>query len=67
MIPTREELEQGRRKEARIYGYFWSFCNLNPCCEDCDRLVRFGCKVKRKIEDIQIKRILRICKDKEGK
>ena len=61
---TREELEQGRHRynPHRVYGYFWSFCELNDCCEDCDKIVRFGCEVKRKIESLQEKRILKICK-----
>lgn len=59
---TREELEQGRYRGYRTYGYFWSFCEQNICCEDCDKLVRIGCVLKRKIEDVQTKRILKICK-----
>ena len=61
---TREELEQGRhrRNPDRVYGYFWSFCEQNSCCEDCDKIIRFGCSVKRIIEEWQTKRILRICK-----
>lgn len=66
MIPTREQLEDGRHYDRRIYGYFWSFCELNRSCEECDRLIRFGCKLKRCIEELQTKRILRICKPKEG-
>lgn len=67
MTPTREQLEEGRHYDCRIYGYFWSFCNLNRSCEECDRIIRFGCKVKNKIEDLQIKRILRICKPEPPK
>ena len=59
---TREELEEGRHRGHKTYGYFWSFCEQQRCCEDCDKRIRFGCKVKRKIEDIQINRILKICK-----
>lgn len=59
---TREQLEQGRHIGHRIYGYFRSFCSQNDCCENCDIFVRFGCKVKRKIEDMQTKRVLKICK-----
>lgn len=65
MIPTRQQLEEGRHRGYRTYGYFWSFCEQNRCCEDCDRFVRFGCKLKRKIEDMQTKRILRVCKTEE--
>lgn len=62
MNMTRDELEQGRHRGYRTYGYFWSFCEQNRCCEDCDKLVRIGCILKRKIEDVQTKRILKICK-----
>lgn len=65
MIPTRKQLEEGRHREYKTYGYFWSFCELNRCCEDCDRLIRLGCKLKRSVESAQEKRILRICKEKD--
>lgn len=63
---TREELEQARREidehgVTRIYGYKRAFCSLNDCCENCDKHIRFWCKVTRKIEKIQEKRILKIC------
>lgn len=64
---TRDELEQGRYRGYRTYGYFWSFCEQNRCCEDCDKLVRIGCILKRKIEDVQTKRILKICKPEPQK
>jgi len=59
---TREQLEEGRHKDNRTYGYLWSFCDQTRSCEECDRVVRLGCKIQRKIEDIQTKRILRICR-----
>ena len=67
MIPTRQQLENGRNRDFRVYGYFWSFCELNRSCEECDRIIRFGCTVKRKIEELQTKRILRICKSAQPK
>jgi len=63
MIPTRQQLEEGRHHSYRVYGYFWSFCELNDCCDRCDRTIRFWCKVKCAIERVQTKRILRICKE----
>ncbi len=67
MIPTRKQLEEGRiHNDGRIctiYGYFWSFCELQRSCDDCNKIIRFGCKVKRKIEVLQEKMILRICKE----
>lgn len=65
MIPTRQELEDGRHIGYKTYGYLHSFCNWNECCEDCDRTIRFWCIVKRKIEELQTKRILKICKLKQ--
>ena len=62
MIPTREQLEEGRHYRYCTYGYFWSFCELNRSCEECDKTIRIGCIIKRKIEELQTKRILRICK-----
>lgn len=59
---TREELEQGRHRGYKTYGYFWSFCEQTRSCENCDKWVRIGCLLKRKIEDVQTKRILKICK-----
>lgn len=69
MIPTREQLEDGRCIGFRKYGYFYSFCECNRSCEECDKIIRIGCIAKRKIEDLQTKRILRMCKPeplKEG-
>jgi len=59
---TKEDLENGRNIGYKKYGYFWSFCNQTNSCECCDKFIRFGCKIKRNIEDIQTKRILKICK-----
>lgn len=67
MIPTREQLEEARHVFFRTYGHFTAFCNLNSSCEECDRIIRFGCTVKRKIEELQTKRILRICKSEPPK
>lgn len=68
MTPTRKQLEDGRCVGFRKYGYFYSFCEWNSSCEECDKIIYFGCKVKRKIEDLQTKRILRLCRpeQKEG-
>lgn len=60
---TKEQLEQGRHRGHCVYGYYSSYCFQTDSCERCDKFVRFGCKIKNKIEDIQTKRILKICKD----
>lgn len=67
---TYEELEQGRHRynPHRIYGYFFSYCKRMRSCEECkenDKKIWKGCARKRKIEDRQTKRILKICKSKE--
>ena len=63
MIPTRKQLEEARYYFGfRTYGHFTAFCDLNRSCEECDSIIRFGCTVKRKIGELQTKRILRICK-----
>ena len=67
MIPTRQQLEDGRHCGFRTYGYFWSFCELNRSCEECDKTIRIGCVMKRKIEELQTKRILSICKSEPPK
>ena len=64
-MATRCELEGNRRQGYRIYGYKHSYCDLQRSCEECDKVIRIGCKVIRVIEDLQIRRILKICK--EGK
>ena len=61
---TREELNQGRHEynTHRVYGYKHSYCKLTDSCEKCDKYIRLGRKVINKIEDMQTKRILKICK-----
>lgn len=60
---TRKELEESRHRGINIYGYKKAFCLGQSCCENCDKNIRFWCKVIRKIEEIQKKRILKICKE----
>ena len=59
---TREELEEGRVQGYRTYGYKKAYCDLTPSCESCDRIIRNLCRIIRFIEDIQTKRILKLCK-----
>lgn len=67
MMPTREQLEEARHVGYCTFDYFTAFCNLNRSCEECDSIIRFGCKVKNKIEEFQKKRVLRICKPEPPK
>ena len=60
---TREQLEDLRHQGYRLYGYKKAFCDGNSCCEKCDKVVRIGCRLISKIEDLQTKRILQICQD----
>lgn len=61
----RQTLENGRRIGNRIYGYKVSYCEQIRSCDECDRLVAFGCKAILKIEKLQTKRILRICDERK--
>ena len=56
----RKTLEESRREGRRVQGYKDAYCQLQSCCEECDRKVRFWCKVIRKIEKLQVKIILKI-------
>ena len=60
---TKKQLEESRHQGYNYYGYKKAYCDLNDCCEHCDSVIRFWCRVIRKIEDVQIKRILKICKE----
>lgn len=66
---SREQLEQGRHRcnPYRICGYKASYCEQMGTCEVCNTGLRLGCRIIRKIEDIQTKRILKICKKGVGK
>lgn len=64
---NRQELEDARHIGHRTYGYKIAYCTHIPCCNDCDKVVALGCKIMRKIEDLQTKRILWICKTAERK
>ena len=60
---TRKELSEARFQGNHVYGYFKAYCDLNECCEHCNCLVRLLCKLKKKIEALQVKIILHICKE----
>ena len=59
---TREQLDENLRRDYRLIGHKSAYCDLIDSCEECDAVVRFGCMIIRKIEEIQKKRILRICR-----
>lgn len=44
-------------------GYFAAYCGEISHCGECNRRVRFLCKVKDKIAMLQQNIILRICKE----
>lgn len=60
---TREELNESRFQGNNVRGYFKAYCDLNDCCEYCNRWVRMFCRLKNKIEELQVKIILHICKE----
>ena len=60
---TRKDLLAARFQGDHVYDYFKAYCDLNECCEHCNCLVRLLCKLKRKIEALQVKIILHICKE----
>ena len=62
---TRSELEYNRRQGYMVYGYKHSYCDSQRSCDECDKVIRIGCKVIRVIEDLQIRQILKICKEGE--
>lgn len=59
---TREELEKSRKRAYRLVSRKEAYCDLINSCDECDRAVCFWCWVIRRIDGIQTKRILRICK-----
>lgn len=63
---TRKQLEIARHQGCGVYGYKKAFCDLHDCCEECDKKVRFICKLIAKMEKLQDKRILKICRPEEG-
>lgn len=63
---SREQLEESRRRGGCVYGYKTAFYELHDCCEVCDKKVRFVCKIICCLEELQIKRILKICQPAEG-
>lgn len=60
---TRKELDKAKIQVNVVYGYFKAYCKLNDCCEYCNCWVRMLCKLKDKIEKLQTKIILYICKE----
>ena len=62
---TKDELSAYRRKGHKVYGWFSAYCCSQSCFDNCDKIVRFGCKLKTKIEAVQTRRILRIYKDED--
>lgn len=65
VVITRKQLEESRRRNGKIYGYKKAFCDLNDCCEVCDKKVRFICKIICFLEDLQVNRIFKICQPEE--
>ena len=60
---SRSRLNDSRNRPYGKIGYFQAYCDCVSSCDTCDRFVRALCKLRRKIESIQTKRILHICKE----
>lgn len=60
-----DELFQARFEDYKVYGWFYAYCKLTSSCDVCDRFVRLGCKAKKRIENMQTKRILRVVRREE--
>lgn len=63
---TRKQLNEARFQGPHVYGYFKAFCDLNDSCDGCNRLVRLLCRLRNKIEILQIKIILHVCKEDDN-
>jgi hypothetical protein len=59
---TKEMVNKSRHQGHSVHGSFKGFCDLHSCCEECNKKVKFWCKVKTKIEDIQTRIIDKNCK-----
>ena len=64
-ITTSDVHDSMRYEEGKIRPRYDAFCNLVGSCEECDKKIRFWCKVRCKIQDHQTMRIIKICRDNE--
>lgn len=46
---------------------FYRYCNLNSCCENCNKKVRFWCRVGTRLQKHQEKIITKILNKRERK
>lgn len=46
--------------ELKGHPLFTRYCHFNSCCENCNKKVRFWCKVRKRIERLQEKIITKI-------
>ncbi len=58
---TMEEVNKSRHQGYSVYGIKKGYCDLQNCCEHCNKRVRFWCKVISVIEEHQAKIIKKIC------
>lgn len=52
---------------TNFFGHrlFYRYCNLNSCCEECNKKIRFWCKVKDHLVDHQEKIIAKLLDKRE--
>lgn len=52
---TFKDVLEDRNNSDNKCSYFKHYCYLNDCCDKCDKKIRFICKFKNKLENIQNK------------
>lgn len=62
---TTTDVSEAMFVNYRIRPRFEAFCDLVGACEECDRRVRFWCKVVCAIRNHQHKRIVKLCRENE--
>lgn len=64
-ITTSDVHDSMRYEEGKIRPRYDAFCALVGSCEECDKKIRFWCKVRCKIQNHQTIRIIKICRKNE--
>lgn len=50
---TKEMIDESRRKGYCVHGIKKGYCDLHSSCDECNKKVRFWCRVITFIEDLQ--------------
>lgn len=62
IIFSKEEIKESRHQGYSVYGTLKGYCDLHSSCSTCNAKVRFLCKVKIFIENVQTKIVNKISK-----